>query len=273
MRTSTRLLWLPLLRGARSAQSVFVDVLDYIGEVTILLGAALRYALTGSFALKDALDQMAIIGVNSLPVVLLTILFSGMVLAAYTARQLVQLNLGGVVGGMVAVTMAKEAAPVLAAIVVAARAGSAIAAEIGSMVVTEQVDALRALGVNPIQYLVTPRLIAGVLMLPVITMLADVVGTAGGYLVASVNGVSSGLFIASIRRYLTADSVNTGLLKTLVFGAIIAIISCHQGLRTKGGAAGVGRATTTAVVLSVVLVYAADFLLVQFVFGTSQAVR
>lgn len=273
MRYSTRFVWLPILRGIRSSTALAVTVMDYVGEVTITLASALRFVATGSFSAKDVLDQMAIIGVNSLPIVLLTVMFSGMVLAAYTAGELVQLNLGGVVGGMVAVTMAREAAPVLSAIVVAARAGSAIAAELGSMVVTEQIDALRAMAVNPLQYLVVPRLLASVLMLPTITMLANVVGTAGGYIVASTQGVPSGLFLSSIRRYLTDYDVNTGLLKTLVFGAIIALVSCHQGLKTTGGAAGVGRATTNAVVLSVVFVYMADFFLVQFLFGAGSSIR
>jgi phospholipid/cholesterol/gamma-HCH transport system permease protein len=273
MRADVRFFWLPILRAVNAVSRLALLVVDYVGEVAMTFAAALRYVFTGSFSAKDVFDQMAIIGVNSLPIVLLTVMFSGMVLAAYTAAELVQLNLGGVVGGMVAVTMAREAAPVLSAIVVAARAGSAMAAELGSMKITEQIDALRALAVSPEQYLVVPRFLASVAMLPVVTMLANVVGTAGGYLVASVQGVSGRLFLSSISRYLTGYDINTGLLKTLVFGAIIALVSCHQGLKATGGAAGVGRATTNAVVLSVVFVYMADFLLVQFLFGAGDSLK
>jgi phospholipid/cholesterol/gamma-HCH transport system permease protein len=138
------------------------------------------------------------------------------------------------------------------------------------MKVTEQIDALRALAVNPIQYLVVPRFIALVFMLPVVTVMADLTGTGGGYLVASIAGVSGGSFLSSIRRLVSMYDVNTGLMKTFVFGAIIALVSCYQGLQTRGGAAGVGRSTTASVVISIVLIYVADFILVRFLFpGTS----
>jgi phospholipid/cholesterol/gamma-HCH transport system permease protein len=234
--------------------------------MTQILSQSLWSVLSFSFRLGDALDQMALIGVNSLPLVMLTIAFSGMVLALYTAQQMVSLGLGNFVGGVVAITMAREASPVLAAIVISARAGSGITAEIGSMKVTEQIDALRSMAVDPIQYLVVPRFIALVTMLPVVTMLANLTGTAGGFLVAAASGVSYGSFISSVRRMVSPYDLSTGLLKTLVFGAIIALVSCRQGLNTRGGAAGVGRATTQTVVLSIVLIYVADFFLVRFLF-------
>jgi phospholipid/cholesterol/gamma-HCH transport system permease protein len=251
----------------RASQNAFIGFLDGVGEMTELFGQSLWSLLSFSFHLGDVIDQMAIIGVNSLPLVLLTIAFSGMVLALYTAQQMVSLGLGNFVGGVVAITMSREAAPVLAAIVISARAGSAIAAEIGSMKVTEQIDALRAMAVNPVQYLVVPRFIALVFMLPVVTMLADLTGTGGGFLVASASGVSYGSFTRSVQRMVSSYDINTGLLKTLVFGAIIALVSCQQGLKTRGGAAGVGRATTQSVVLSIVLIYVADFILVRFLFA------
>jgi phospholipid/cholesterol/gamma-HCH transport system permease protein len=250
----------------RSSRNLSIGVLDAIGEITQLFAQAAWGVLSFAFSVGEVLDQMSVIGVNSMPLVLLTIAFSGMVLALYTAQQLVVWGLGNFVGGMVAVSMAREAAPVLSAIVVAARAGSAIAAEIGSMKVTEQIDALRSMAVNPVEYLVVPRFIALVVMLPFITMLANITGTAGGYLVAAGAGVSGGSFLDSIRHWLALYDITSGLLKTMVFGAIIALVSCRQGLNTSGGAAGVGRATTGAVVLSIVLVYAADFIMVRFIF-------
>lgn len=269
MKPMTRYIYRPLLRSFRSFGKFGIGVLDAVGEATQMLGHSLASLFTFSFRPGEVLNQMAVVGVNSLPIVLLTITFSGMVLALYTAEQLVRMGLGNYVGGMVGITMAREAAPVLAAIVVASRAGSAIAAEIGSMKVTEQIDALRSLAVNPVQYLVVPRFIALVFMLPMVTMLANLAGTGGGYLVASAAGVSGGSFLASIRQFVSMYDINTGLLKTLIFGAIIALVSCYQGLKTHGGAAGVGRATTASVVNSIVLIYVADFLLVRFLFPSS----
>ncbi|HEY3280804.1 MAG TPA: ABC transporter permease [Armatimonadota bacterium] len=268
MRTATRAFWLPALRYYRTVSHALDGFFTTVGEIFILLGQSLWHLCTFTVDFGEVLKQMSIIGVNAVPVVLLTVTFAGMVLAFYTAQILVEFNMGNYVGMMAAVTVAREGAPVLSAIVVAARAGSAIAAELGSMVVTEQIDAMRALAVNPIQYLVVPRLVSLVLMLPVITMLAIIVGVFGGYLVAAPAGVSSGTFVSSIRRMGESGlyEVNTGLLKTVFFGAVIALVSCQQGLKTTGGAAGVGRATTRAVVLSIVLIYMVDFILVQFLF-------
>ncbi|MBW3624700.1 MAG: ABC transporter permease [Armatimonadetes bacterium] len=266
MKPTTRYVYRPALRASRALRTFSIGILDAIGETTQLLWRCIGSVLTFSFSPGDVLNQMSVVGVNSMPLVLLTIAFSGMVLALYTAQQLVQMGLGNYVGGMVAITMSREAAPVLSAIVVAARAGSAIAAEIGSMKVSEQIDALRALAVDPVHYLVVPRFIALVLMLPAITMLANVTGTAGGYLVAASAGVSGGSFLSSIRHLVSMSDINSGLFKTLIFGAIIALVSCYQGLNTRGGAVGVGRATTASVVISIVFIYVADFLLVRFFF-------
>jgi phospholipid/cholesterol/gamma-HCH transport system permease protein len=179
-------------------------------------------------------------------------------------------KLGGdqFIGGLVAVSMAREAAPVLASVVVAARVGSAIAAELGSMKVTEQIDALRALAVSPVQYLVVPRLLASVLMMPVVTVFANVAGITGGEVVTVYfTHISYGVFISSVQTWLTWRDVIMGLAKTLVFGGIIAIVGCDRGLRTGGGAAGVGRSTTSAVVLAIVLVYVSDYFLSALMFS------
>ena len=240
----------------------------FIGGTTVLFGKTLGYIFRASVNLRDTIIQMSVIGVASLPIVLVTITFSGMVLALYSAQTLVAYGFAGqFVGGGVGLAIAREIGPVLAAVVVAARAGSAMAAEIGSMRVTEQVDALRALAVDPVQYLVVPRLIAAVVMLPIITILADIVGIAGGYAVAVVNGVPGGGFIDSLRYLVEAQDVTKGLLKTVFFGATIAIVGCYEGLETTGGATGVGRSTTRAVVLSIVLIYISNFFLTYILFA------
>jgi phospholipid/cholesterol/gamma-HCH transport system permease protein len=240
----------------------------FIGGTSELFARACAYILRASIDVRETLNQMSVIGVASLPIVLITVTFSAMVLALYSAKTLVAYGFGGqYVGGGIGTAVAREIGPVLTAVVIAARAGSAMAAEIGSMKVTEQVDALRALAVDPVEYLVVPRLVASVAMLPVITVLADLVGVLGGYSVAILNGVPSGSFLGSLRIYTETGDVTRGLLKTLVFGAMIAIVGCYEGLQTRGGATGVGRSTTRAVVLSIVLIYISNFFLAYILFG------
>jgi phospholipid/cholesterol/gamma-HCH transport system permease protein len=232
------------------------------GEGLIIFWDALLGMFRGNVRTRDRIfAQMALVGIESLPIVLITVLFSGMVLGLHTAKQFVLFGAGQFVGSVVALSMARELAPTLTGIVVAARIGSAFAAELGSMRITNQVDALRALAINPNRYLVTPRLMAAMIMLPVLTMFANVTGMLGGGLVAVNAGVSIQSFMLSARMYLEVYDVAGGLLKTMVFGAIIAVTACATGLRTDGGAAGVGRATTSAVVWSIVLLYAANLLL------------
>ncbi len=254
------------LRSMKMSQRWLLGMVDYIGETTLLACQAISRILLGRVDIAETIEQMAIIGVHSLPIVLITVTFAGMVLALYTARTMATIGLGNLVGALVATTMAREVGPVLSAVVVAARAGSAIAAQIGSMKVTEQIDALRALAVSPVEYLVVPRLISTTLMLPIITILADIMGTLGGYIVAAPAGITSLSYLNSIEHFVDPYDINSGLAKTLVFGFLIALISCHQGLSTQGGAAGVGKATTNAVVLSIISIYVADFILVRFFF-------
>jgi phospholipid/cholesterol/gamma-HCH transport system permease protein len=247
-----------------------IDFFESVGELSMLLGRSFAAILAGRIAVGETLRQMSVIGVQSLPIVLVTIAFSGMVLALHTAVQFHKLGGDSFIGGLVAVSMAREAAPVLASVVVAARVGSAIAAELGSMKVTEQIDALRALAVSPVHYLVVPRLVAAILMMPIVTVFANVAGMAGGGIVATYfTHISSQVFISSIQTWLAWRDVWLGLTKTLVFGAIIALVGCDRGLRTTGGAAGVGRSTTSAVVLAIVLVYVSDYFLSAMMFSES----
>ncbi len=245
-----------------------MGLLEWTGEISLLFVRTLGFLLRGAVLVGETLRQMSVVGVSSLPITLVVTGCSGMVLALHTANQLKRLGAEGFVGGLVAIASAREAAPVLTAIVVAARVGSAIAAEVGSMVVTEQVDALRSLGVSPVRYLVVPRFVAAVLMLPVLTVFGDLASMLGGMWVAGASAaVNYGTFFSSVRTMLTPDDLFRGLVKTFVFGAIIAIVGCNQGLRTQGGAAGVGRSTTSAVVISIVLAYVADYFLSDWLFS------
>ncbi|MHB0997907.1 MAG: MlaE family ABC transporter permease [Armatimonadota bacterium] len=240
----------------------------FIGEITSIGYSAVKLIVQGEVSIKDTIYLMASIGVNSIPIVLVTTAFSGAVLALYTAQTLVQWGVGSLVGGGVSLSVARELAPVLTAVVVAARAGSAIAAEIGTMKVTEQIDALRSLGTSPVQYLVVPRLLALVIMLPILTMLGMVIGSFGGYIVALANGVTASSYLSSTRVWLTTYDILMGLLKTVFFGAFIATVGCQQGMAAKGGAAGVGKNTMSSVVISMILIYISNFFLAQLMFGS-----
>ena len=247
--------------------NVFTNLLTYIGEIALLLGQAGRALWRQGVDVRDLLDQMAAIGVNSVPIALLTSLASGAVIALYFTPFLLQYGAGSFVGGVIALAVSRELTPVLTGVVVAARAGSQIAAEIGTMKVTEQIDALRALAVNPVQYLVVPRILAAVVMLPMVCALADAMGILGGYLVAvHQEQLPAALFPGSIQQNLLPGDFLKGMLKTVVFGLIITLVACHQGLKTEGGATEVGRATTNAVVLSIVLIYVANYILAYVMF-------
>ncbi len=246
----------------REIGRAIIDFLAAFGAGAIILWDALKGIPTGNVRARNRIvEQMALVGIESLPIVLITMLFGGMVLGLHTAKIMVRFGAGQYVGMLVSISVAREVAPTLTGIVVAARIGSAFAAELGSMKITNQIDALRALATNPIRYLVTPRLLAAVIMLPVLTMYADVTGMLGGALVAVNAGVTRQAFISSATTYLQVYDVAGGLLKTMVFGVIIAITACYVGLKTEGGAAGVGRSTTAAVVWSIVLLYASNFLM------------
>jgi len=239
----------------------------YVGEVSILLWQTLRFLARGELDLSDLLTQMAQIGVNSVPIALLTALASGAVISLYFTPFLKQYNEAILSGGFVTLAVARELVPVLTGVVVSARAGSQIAAELATMKVTEQIDALRSLAVSPVQYLVLPRILAAVIMVPVVCAIADAVGIFGGFLVAAfVDGVPPGTYPRSIQEFLLPSDFLLGMVKTVVFGLILSLIGCHQGLRTQGGATEVGRATTNAVVVSIVLIYITNFILAYVMF-------
>ena len=239
----------------------------YLGELTLLLIQTSSFIFQRAVNLRLTVQQMALIGVNSLPIVLLTTAFTGMVISLQVAHEAVRFGGGKLVGGLVAVAMARELAPVLTGVVVAGRAGSAICAELGSMKVTEQIDALRAMATNPIQYLVVPRFLSCLIMLPVLTIFADIIGILGGYFIAvHFAGINPVAYYDSICTFLKLVEVFDGLIKSAIFGVIISLVGCLQGLNTTGGAAGVGRSTTNSVVICIILIFAANFFLSMLIF-------
>ena len=205
------------------------------------------------------LDQMQKVGVASFPLVFLTSLFTGMVLALQSAYQLQKMSAVLYIGALVALSVTRELGPVLTALVIAGRVGAAITAEMGTMRVTEQIDALETLGSDPVRYLVVPRWIALAVMLPLLTVYADIIGILGGYLVGVYKiGIGSNLYWGMTWEPLRLKDVFTGLLKAEIFATIISIVASFEGFETTGGAEGVGRSTTLSVVISFILIIAAD---------------
>src|SRR5262245_5361328 len=229
-----------------------------------LTAAAFHGVFTRPIYRHDIVEQFDLIGVGSLTVVLLAGLFTGAALASQSGLTLDQFGARPVVGRLVSASMIKELGPVLTALMLTGRIGSGIAAEIGSMMVTDQINALRALGTDPIRKLVVPRVLAGIFMAPVLTVISDFIGILGGWVIARYQlQVNSGLYSSSITKGLYMQDVWMGLSKPFVFGFLIVTIACHVGLRTGGGTAGVGKATTVSVVAGSVAVIAADFFVTQ----------
>jgi phospholipid/cholesterol/gamma-HCH transport system permease protein len=237
-------------------KGALLDVQQYV----LLSAAALRGCVTRPFYVHDVVEQFDAIGVGSLTVVALTGLFTGAVLALQTGYTLDQFGARPLVGRLVSASMVKELGPVLTALMITGRVGSSIAAELGSMGVTDQLNALRALGTDPVRKLVVPRLLAGVVMVPVLTIVSDFLGIAGGWLIASVQlRVASGVYWSSVTEGLVIEDAWMGLMKPFFLGFVIVTVGCHVGLGVRGGTQGVGRATTKAVVVASVAVLAVDF--------------
>ena len=233
-------------------------------EYVRLIAAAFRGLVSPPIYRHDIVEQFDALGVGSLTVVLLTGLFTGAALASQSGLTLDQFGARPVVGRLVSASMIKELGPVLTALMLTGRIGSGIAAELGSMVVTDQINALRALGTDPIRKLVVPRMLAGLFMAPLLTVISDFVGIFGGWVVARFQlQVSSELYWSSVTDALYTQDLTQGLVKPFVFGFVIVTLACHVGLRTKGGTQGVGKATTVAVVAGSVAVIAADFFVTQ----------
>ena len=242
-----------------------------VQDFFVLTGNALRNIFRRPHYSDDVVLQMDSIGVGSLQIVFMTGFFSGAVMALQMSRALAQYGQVGKTGSLVSLTLVRELGPVLTAIMVAGRNASGMASELGSMKVTEQIDAMRALGTDPVQKLVTPRLIATSVMLPLLVVIADFVGLFGGWVISSLFlDLTSRQYWSSAWQTLEWNDVSQGLLKPLVFALVISMIGCFYGLRTTGGTQGVGRATTQAVVTATVLIFILDLLITKiFVFQSS----
>jgi phospholipid/cholesterol/gamma-HCH transport system permease protein len=239
-----------------------------VQEYMRLVAASGRALVTRPFYFRDIVDQFEAIGVGSLTVVLLSGMFTGMALALQSGITLDQFGARSMVGRLVSASMVKELGPVLTGLMVAGRVGSGIAAELGSMMVTEQIAALRALGTDPVRKLVMPRILAGTLMVPVLTVISVAVGVTGAWLVVVTQlKVASSVYWNSVVMGLYVQDVWMGIIKPFFLGFAIVSIGCHVGMRTTGGTQGVGRSTTNAVVASSVAVIAVDLLVTQLLVG------
>ena len=233
-------------------------------ETTLLVARAARGLIKRPRYVPETIAQMDAIGVGSLTIIILTGFFTGGVLTLQTFPTLKFYGAQGTTGYLVALSLVRELGPVLTALMVTGRVGSAISAELGSMTVSQQIDAMRALGTDPVRKLVTPRIIALLVTLPLLTVVADVVGIIGGGVVATgLFGMDTSMFFNSVRDGITASDILGGVIKPIVFGLIISTIACHKGLTTEGGTVGVGRSTTRSVVTASIVVIIADFFLAR----------
>ena len=246
--------------------NLLINGIYQVQELTLLIWRALRSLSRAPRYWGEMVRQMDVLGFGSLAIVLLTGTFTGMVLALNTANTLQKFGVQNVTGQLVTTSLIRELGPVLTCLMLAGRVGSGIAAELGSMLVSEQIDAMRALGTDPIKKLVVPRIVALVLMAPVLTVVCDFVGMLGGLLISvTLLHQPSSVYLASARDAVDFKEIFGGLLKPTVFGFIIAIIGCYKGLSTTGGTVGVGRSTTQSVVVASILVIAVDFLLSKII--------
>jgi phospholipid/cholesterol/gamma-HCH transport system permease protein len=244
-----------------------LNFLEDTGRVGTLFFATLLHLPFAPQYRRQIFDQMSAIGVSSLPLVAIVAVFTGAVAAVQAAYQLEGVMPLRYLGSIIMRSVFIELGPVLTAIVVGGRVGAAIAAEIGTMKVTEQLDALEVLAVEPIKYLVMPRLVASVIMLPVMVVFADAIAVFGGFVVATLSfDQSPHTYTSALKQFFHMKDLNSGLVKAGIFGVIIAMMGCHYGLRTEGGAEGVGLATTRAVVASCVLVLVSDYILANLLF-------
>lgn len=246
---------------------VFLDFLASTGRVTLFLIYALAQGLRPPYYFRQILRQFWEIGYLSLPVVGLTAFFTGMVLALQSYTGFSRFNAENAIASVVVLSMTRELGPVLAALMVSGRIGAAMAAEIGTMRVTEQIDALVTLSTNPQKYLIAPRLLAGVTMLPILVLVADIIGVFGGYIVSVYRlNFNPAAYLKQTFDFMHMEDVTSGLIKAAFFGFIISLMGCYHGFNSKGGAQGVGKATTYAVVSSSILILITNYLLTSLLF-------
>ena len=246
----------------------FLALLEAIGRLVLFAFAAVTHIVRPPFYPRVLLRQMVDIGYYSLPVVALTTLFSGMVLALQSHTGFARFSAEGAVAGVVALSITRELAPVLAGLMVAGRVGASMAAELGTMRVTEQIDALSTLSTDPMKYLVAPRILAGFIMLPPLVLVGDVIGIFGGYIVGIYKlDFSPGAYIDQTWRFIEVRDVVSGLVKAAAFGFLVSLMGCYHGYRSAGGAQGVGRAATSAVVSSAILILVFNYIITELFFA------
>jgi phospholipid/cholesterol/gamma-HCH transport system permease protein len=244
-----------------------MENIEEMGKILLLFISIVGWMVRPPLKLRLIFKQMEFVGVKSIYVVVLTGTFTGMVLALQSYYGFRMFSAESLVGSTVALSMTRELGPVLTALMVTARAGSAMAAELGTMRVTEQIDALSVMATNPVKHLIVPRVIASVIMLPILTIVSDFMGIIGGYFVGvMVLHINKGIFIKNITRYVDLGDLYNGLTKAAVFGLILSLVGCYKGFNTTGGAEGVGRATTEAVVLASITILISDYFLTAIMF-------
>ena len=252
--------------------NLFTRFLLELQDMSLLAARAARGLFKKPHYLPETISQMDSIGVGSMTIITLTGFFTGAVLTVQTYETLASYGAVDQLGYLVSVSLIRELGPVLTALMVTGRVVSAISAELGSMVVSEQIDAMRALGTDPVRKLVAPRILALIITLPLLTLIADVTGIAGGWAVSTfLNGLPPSMFTNSVRDGISTDDILGGIIKPLVFALLMGTIACHRGLRTEGGTVGVGRLTTSAVVTASIVVIITDFFLakaLQVILGT-----
>ncbi len=244
-----------------------LTAIEHMGQLMLFGANTVLWTFRPPFRLHAIFEQLEFVGVKSLFVVILTGAFTGGVFTLQVYFGFSMFGAESMVGATVALAMTRELGPVLTALMVTGRAGSAMAAELGTMRVTEQIDALYVMAANPVKYLIVPRGLAGTLMLPLLTTIANAVGIVGGYLVGvGLLHINRGIFINNIIQHIEPWDIYNGLIKSFVFGFILALIGCYKGFYAQGGAEGVGRATTEAVVLASILILMSDFIMTAIMF-------
>lgn len=257
----------PLKRFIESIGQAVIDAIEGIGRSAMLLGQTLLWIPRPPYRLRQLFQAMEFVGVGSLFIVLLTGVFTGAVFALQGAGAFRMFNAESLVGSTVGISLARELSPVLTGLMVTGRAGSGIATELGTMRVTEQIDALYTMAVNPVQYLVVPRFIAGLVMVPVLSALFTLVGMLGCYTVAVVLlDIDQGTFLSQVNWYVDPEDLTSGIIKACVFGGILTMVGCYKGFYASGGARGVGLATTQSVVVSSVMILISDYFLTALMF-------
>jgi len=252
---------LKIVRLAGNIGHRVMEIIRYSGGLTILMGQTLFRIPIPPLRGRQIAEQMSKIGVDSLPIVSMISLFTGMVLALQSAYQMQRFTAEMYIASLVAFSMLRELGPVLTALIVAGRVGASITAELGTMKVTEQIDALETLATNPVKYLVVPRFLALIVMVPFLTLYADFIGILGGYAIGVYKlGISHAMYMKNTWDPLKYKDMYTGLIKSFFFAVIVCIVACYEGMTTEGGAEGVGRSTTASVVISFILIIASDCL-------------